>query len=125
MVHFPRTSFTISWIRRRKWRRGQSQRKGTFLKLKLVGDDVDLARVEAVREAAPMARLLIDANESWSLRIIEHCSGVEELMVELIEQPFPADADEIIEFYVDIRSDVRRGRSAPVWQLSSAQTGTG
>src|SRR5437588_2347836 len=37
-----------------------------ILKLKLGGDDVDLARVQAVREAAPAARLLIDANESWS-----------------------------------------------------------
>ena len=39
-----------------------------ILKLKLCGDDSDLARVEAVRAAAPNARLLIDANESWSPR---------------------------------------------------------
>src|SRR6267142_5697502 len=37
-----------------------------ILKLKLEGDVLDLPRVEAVREAAPAARLLIDANESWS-----------------------------------------------------------
>ncbi len=37
-----------------------------LLKLKLGGDELDLARVEAVRGAAPTARLLIDANESWS-----------------------------------------------------------
>src|SRR5262249_2154250 len=36
-----------------------------ILKLKLCGDNGDLARVEAVRAAAPKARLLIDANESW------------------------------------------------------------
>src|SRR4030095_8324254 len=39
-----------------------------ILKLKLCGDDDDLARVRAVRAAAPNARLLIDANESWSTR---------------------------------------------------------
>src|SRR5438552_15834326 len=37
-----------------------------ILKLKLGGDDIDLSRVQAVRETAPAARLLIDANESWS-----------------------------------------------------------
>ena len=69
-----------------------------ILKLKLGGDDVDLARVEAVHEAAPAARLLIDANESWSP---EHFREVAPLLgqfgVELIEQPFPADADEVLE----------------------------
>jgi len=69
-----------------------------ILKLKLGGDDVDLARVEAVREAAPAARLLIDANESWSpshyRNIVPALNG---LGVELIEQPFPANADEVLE----------------------------
>jgi L-alanine-DL-glutamate epimerase-like enolase superfamily enzyme len=68
-----------------------------LLKLKLGGDDADLARVEAVREAAPNTGLLIDANESWSL---EHyrkiVPALKELGVELIEQPFPADADEVL-----------------------------
>ena len=49
-----------------------------ILKLKLCGDDSDLARVEAVRAAAPNARLLIDANESWSPRHYRNTvSGVE------------------------------------------------
>jgi L-Ala-D/L-Glu epimerase len=69
-----------------------------LLKLKLGGDDVDLARVEAVRDAAPAARLLIDANESWSP---EHywqiVPALKNLGVELIEQPFPANADEVLE----------------------------
>jgi L-alanine-DL-glutamate epimerase-like enolase superfamily enzyme len=69
------------------------------LKLKLYGgDDVDLARVEAVHEIAPEARLLIDANESWS---VEHyrktVPALTELRVELIEQPFPAGTDEVLE----------------------------
>ena len=69
-----------------------------ILKLKLCGDDSDLARVEAVRAAAPNARLLIDANESWSPRHYRNTvSALKELGVELIEQPFPADADDVLE----------------------------
>jgi L-alanine-DL-glutamate epimerase-like enolase superfamily enzyme len=69
-----------------------------ILKLKLGGDDSDLARVEAVRAAAPNARLLIDANESWSPRHYRSTiSALKELGVELIEQPFPADTDDVLE----------------------------
>ena len=69
-----------------------------LLKLKLGGDDVDLARVEAVYEAAPAARLLIDANESWSPKHYRKIvPALKELGVELIEQPFPAKADEVLE----------------------------
>ena len=69
-----------------------------ILKLKLCGDDSDLARVEAVRAAAPNARLLIDANESWSPGHYRNTvSALKELGVELIEQPFPADADDVLE----------------------------
>src|SRR5262249_41548637 len=69
-----------------------------ILKLKLQGDDLDLARVKGVRESAPAGRLLIDANESWSpehyRRIVPE---LHELGIELIEQPFPANADEALE----------------------------
>ena len=69
-----------------------------ILKLKLQGDDLDLARVKGVRESAPAARLLLDANESWSP---EHYRKIvpelHQLGVELIEQPFPANADEVLE----------------------------
>src|SRR5215475_10154329 len=76
--------------------------KGTaglpMLKLKLGGDDLDLARVEAVRKVAPKTRLLIDANESW---LAEHYKNIvpalKRLRVELIEQPFPANSDEVLE----------------------------
>ena len=69
-----------------------------ILKLKLGGDDPDLVRVKAVREAAPAARLLIDANESWTSD--HYCKVAPALCqfgIELIEQPFPADADEVLE----------------------------
>src|SRR5882724_12664138 len=69
-----------------------------ILKLKLCGDDSDLARVKAVRAAAPNPRLLIDANESWSPRHYRNTvSALKELGVEFIEQPFPADADDVLE----------------------------
>ena len=69
-----------------------------ILKLKLCGDDQDVARVKAVRAAAPSAHLLVDANESWSPRHYRQTvSALKELGVELIEQPFPADADDVLE----------------------------
>jgi len=69
-----------------------------ILKLKLGGDDPDRGRVEAVRKAAPAARLLIDANESWSPAHYRKVSpALKQLGVELIEQPFPANADEVLE----------------------------
>ncbi|HME87689.1 MAG TPA: N-acetyl-D-Glu racemase DgcA [Chthoniobacterales bacterium] len=93
------TSFTISLDAPEKMA-ASAQGYGLpgLLKLKLGGDDLDLARVHAVREAAPTARLLIDANESWSLAHYRKIvSALKELGVELIEQPFPADADEVLE----------------------------
>jgi L-Ala-D/L-Glu epimerase len=93
------TSFTISLDTPAKMAAtADAHTKAPILKLKLGGDDVDLARVEAVRAAAPSARLLVDANESWSP---EHYRNVvpklKTLGVDLIEQPFPADDDEVLE----------------------------
>jgi L-alanine-DL-glutamate epimerase-like enolase superfamily enzyme len=69
-----------------------------ILKLKLGGDDLDLQRVEAVRSAAPDSRLLIDANESWSVEHYEKIiPALKKLGVELLEQPFPADTDQALE----------------------------
>jgi L-Ala-D/L-Glu epimerase len=69
-----------------------------ILKLKLGGDEGDLARAKAVRGAAPEARLLVDANESWTP---DHYRSLVPLLpevgIELIEQPFPADADGALE----------------------------
>lgn len=99
IAHEIETSFTISLDTPEKMATAAGANSNApILKLKLGGDDVDLARVEALREAAPAARLLIDANESWS---VEHyrkiVPALKELGVELIEQPFPADADEVLE----------------------------
>ena len=94
-----RTSFTISLDTPEKMAAAAAvAAELPILKLKLQGDDLDLARVKGVRESAPAARLLLDANESWSP---EHyrkiVPALHELGAELIEQPFPANADEVLE----------------------------
>jgi L-alanine-DL-glutamate epimerase-like enolase superfamily enzyme len=93
------TSFTISLDAPDKMAAAATAAANSpLLKLKLGGDDLDLARVEAVRGAAPTARLIIDANESWSPEHYRKIApALKALGVELIEQPFPADADGILE----------------------------
>jgi L-Ala-D/L-Glu epimerase / N-acetyl-D-glutamate racemase len=93
------TSFTISLdTPERMADAASAAAKLPILKLKLGGDEPDLARVEAVRAAAPKARLLIDANESWSPRHYQNIvPALSELGVELIEQPFPAANDDLLQ----------------------------
>jgi L-Ala-D/L-Glu epimerase len=93
------TSFTISLdTPERMADAASAAAKLPILKLKLGGDESDLARVEAVRAAAPKARLLIDANESWSARHYQNIVlALSELGVELIEQPFPAANDDVLQ----------------------------
>src|SRR5438874_5362970 len=99
MIPEVETSFTISLDTPEKMAAAaKTNATAPILKLKLGGDDVDLARVEAVRETASTARLLIDANESWSPAHYQKIvPALKRLKVELIEQPFPADADEVLE----------------------------
>ncbi len=67
-----------------------------LLKLKLHGDG-DLDRVRAVRAAAPQARLIVDANEGWTPRILAELGPPLAMAgVELIEQPLPAGQDEAL-----------------------------
>jgi L-alanine-DL-glutamate epimerase-like enolase superfamily enzyme len=64
-----------------------------LLKLKLSGPE-DLARVAAVRQNAPNARLVVDANEGWSITdYAELAPKLAVLGVEMIEQPLPAGGD--------------------------------
>ena len=70
-------------------------RNRPLLKLKLAGDGADLERVRAVRMAAPEARLVVDANEAWTVATYEALAPrLGELGVALLEQPFPAAEDE-------------------------------
>ena len=93
------TSFTISLdTPATMGAAAQAAASSPILKLKLGGDDADRGRVEAVREAVPAVRLLIDANESWSPEHYRKITpALKELGVELIEQPFPANADDVLE----------------------------
>jgi L-alanine-DL-glutamate epimerase-like enolase superfamily enzyme len=64
-----------------------------LLKVKLGGDG-DAERIRAVREGAPAARLIVDANEAWtSSNLEENLTACRAVGVELIEQPFPAADD--------------------------------
>jgi L-alanine-DL-glutamate epimerase-like enolase superfamily enzyme len=71
-----------------------------LIKIK-VGADDPIARIEAVRRAAPAARLIVDPNESWTIDILRATQdALERLQVDLLEQPLPADADEALRGFV-------------------------
>ncbi len=64
-----------------------------LLKIKLGGEG-DMARLEAVREGAPRARLIVDANEGWTPEIYTALApALLRLGVEMVEQPLPAGGD--------------------------------
>ncbi len=64
-----------------------------LLKLKLGGEGV-IERVAAVRAAAPQSRIIVDANEAWTIDLLTRSSPeLARLGVEMIEQPLPARAD--------------------------------
>lgn len=64
-----------------------------LLKIKLGGAG-DIARLRAVREGAPGARIIVDANEGWTAEsYAEIAPVVLELGVEMVEQPLPAGSD--------------------------------
>jgi L-alanine-DL-glutamate epimerase-like enolase superfamily enzyme len=68
-----------------------------MLKLKLGGVG-DLERVRAVREAAPLSRLIVDANEALSEdEFVRLAPELKALDVKLIEQPLPADQDGVLD----------------------------
>ncbi|BBG64802.1 L-alanine-DL-glutamate epimerase [Hydrogenimonas sp.] len=62
------------------------------LKVKLGGlDGMDIRRIEAVRNSAPEAKLLADANQAWSEREALHImESIAPFGIELVEQPLPA-----------------------------------
>lgn len=68
-----------------------------LLKTKLGGGEDDVARIEAVREGAPDARIIVDANEGWTPELYQTLAPVlVRLGVELVEQPLPADQDDAL-----------------------------
>lgn len=68
----------------------------TLLKLKLGGPE-DMDRIEAVHEARPDARLILDANEALDGGVFPAIAKkAASLGVVLIEQPFPAGNDDFL-----------------------------
>ena len=68
-------------------------RSRPLLKLKLGGPD-DIARVRAVRAAAPEAQIIVDANEAWTpVSYSEYSAELARMGVRLVEQPLPAGQD--------------------------------
>jgi L-alanine-DL-glutamate epimerase-like enolase superfamily enzyme len=67
-----------------------------LIKVKVDAND-PIARIEAVRRAAPSARLIVDPNESWTIDILRDVRpALERLPVVLLEQPLPAAADDAL-----------------------------
>jgi len=88
------TAFTLSLGTVENMTRAATQNAHRpILKLK-VGTPDDLDRLVAVRNAAPDAKLVIDANEGWTIDdyqlLIDHLVYMN---IALIEQPFPAGQD--------------------------------
>lgn len=67
-----------------------------LIKIKVDAND-PAARIDAVRRAAPGARLIVDPNESWDIGILRDMQPMlERADVDLLEQPLPADADDAL-----------------------------
>ena len=96
-LHAVETAFTIS-LASPEVMAAEAREASGYLLLKLkLGGDGDEARLVAVRDAVPHARLIADANEAWQPHEVESLLAVAAAVgVELVEQPLPADNDEIL-----------------------------
>jgi L-alanine-DL-glutamate epimerase-like enolase superfamily enzyme len=92
------TAFTISLADPETMAQAAAQASARpLLKVKLgaVGDDV--ARIAAVRRAAPKAELIVDANEGWSADDLErNLAACAEAGVTLVEQPLRQGHDAVL-----------------------------
>jgi len=93
-LHAVETAFTISLGPPEEMAaRAREAARYPLLKLKLGGDG-DEARLAAIRDAVPKARLIADANEAWRTSDLERLlAAAKAAGVELIEQPLPAGDD--------------------------------
>ncbi|QJB57474.1 N-acetyl-D-Glu racemase DgcA [Pseudodesulfovibrio sp. zrk46] len=74
----------------------QANAERPLLKIKL-GTEEDITRIEAVRQGAPDARIIVDANEGWTPESYSHMAPVlVRLGVDMVEQPLPADDDDAL-----------------------------
>jgi L-alanine-DL-glutamate epimerase-like enolase superfamily enzyme len=91
------TAFTLDCDTRDKMaEQAAANRNRPLLRLEFFGEgDVEL--VSAVRLAAPAARLIVDANESWNeAQLRQFMPALVDARVQLIEQPLAADADDAL-----------------------------
>ena len=97
--------------------RARDARHHPLLKIKLGGGTADAERMRVIRAARPDARLVADANESWTPEELETLLAVAaDARFELIEQPLPAGNDSAL-------ASIRR--SVPVCADESAHTADG
>ena len=110
------TSFTIAMDTPQQMAEMAASRPETpIFKIKLGSED-DLARLRAIRQARPDAKLRVDANAGWSLaESLRILPQLEEFNLELIEQPLPKN--EILGL-----GEVQRHTSVPVVADESVQT---
>jgi L-alanine-DL-glutamate epimerase-like enolase superfamily enzyme len=68
-----------------------------LLKVKLGGGPDDGKRIAAVRRAAPLAELVVDANEGWDAdNLASNLAACADAGVTLIEQPLPEGRDDAL-----------------------------
>ena len=76
--------------------KARENRDRPLLKVK-VGTPDDISRIEAVTQAAPGSRIILDANEGWNAdNIREHLLAAARCRIAVIEQPMPAGQDELL-----------------------------
>jgi L-alanine-DL-glutamate epimerase-like enolase superfamily enzyme len=85
------------------------------IKIKLTGDDIDIERLRAVREACPNAWLGVDANRGYTPeRLPRLLPELRKADVQLLEQPFPIGFDEQM---ADIETPIAVGADESVQTL--------
>ena len=72
----------------------------TLLKIKLDNHFIS-ERMVAIRQAAPDATLIVDANESWrGDGLAARCQLLADLKIAMLEQPLPVGEDEALENFI-------------------------
>ena len=91
------TAFTLSLGTPESMREAAAKNaERPLLKVKL-GTDNDLGRIEAVRAGAPNSRIIVDANEGWTVeQYLALAPALVRLGVALVEQPLPAGQDDAL-----------------------------
>jgi L-alanine-DL-glutamate epimerase-like enolase superfamily enzyme len=91
------TAFTISLSAPADMAKAAAKAAGrVLLKVKL-GAEGDTDRIAVVRDAAPNATLIVDANEGWSEgSLVSNIAACAQARVALIEQPLPAGKDQAL-----------------------------